>query len=419
MYARSCLIALGTLTFAAAPLAAAVSPKKIGRPEAKPKPPVKKAKPGAAHSGDTGPAAEAPAEPVPVAPAPNPVEAPAVARPAPASATPVAAPLSPPPAAEAPANGASVSEARASEMQPLEADMAKARARNEKERDAAPPPRDGEVITQDHTPRGAMKELAAAIAKRFTARHPEANFHRTAIPYFKNASPNAEKEKVGQLCAEILSVALAEQKRFVIVERERMDQIMKEHRLKDLGVVDEGSAAEFGKILGAQSLVLGTVTEAGASYIVTVRQVDAEKGDVLVSAQVEVERQGLLAISSDAIETRSRMGAGFRSALVPGWGQLYNKQPIKGALFLTAALGVLAAGGTMIGLSTMERNRYALNRPDTVNARERANTYILAANILLISYGVVWAVSIIDALVNGKDHTTFQVATETPAALSF
>lgn len=213
-----------------------------------------------------------------------------------------------------------------------------------------------------------MKERAGVIAHRFFAKNGAVSFHRVAVPHFKNASPNTNKEKVGQLVAEILSVELAEEKKFVIVERERIDQIMKEHRLKDLGVVDEGSAAEFGKILGAQSLVLGTVTEAGPSYIVTVRQVDAE-GDVIVSAQVEIERQGLIAISSDAIETRSRLGAGFRSAVFPGWGQIYNKQPVKGGIFMALGIGVLGAAGTMIGVSTLERNRYALNRADTVDAR--------------------------------------------------
>jgi TolB-like protein len=287
-------------------------------------------------------------------------------------------------------------------------------------RQASPPPSaDAPVVTNDKTPRGAMKELAGVIGQRFFAKNGAVSFHRVAIPHFKNASPNADKEKVGQLVAEILSVELAEEKKFVIVERERMDQIMKEHRLKDLGVVDEGSAAEFGKILGAQSLVLGTVTEAGPSYIVTVRQVDAEKGDVIVSAQVEIERQGLIAISSDAIETRTRLGAGFRSAVFPGWGQIYNKQPVKGGIFMALGIGVLGAAGTMIGVSTLERNRYALNRPDTVDARVTANNYILAANLLLISYGVVWAVSIIDALVSGKDHTTFNVSTDTPGAVSF
>ena len=116
---------------------------------------------------------------------------------------------------------------------------------------------------------------------------------------------------------EILSAELAKKEAFVVVERERLDQVMREHRLKGLGVIDDDTAAEFGRVLGAQSLVSGTVGEAGPSFIVTVKQVEVETGRVLVSGKVEIERAGLIALSSDAVVKRSVMGAAIRSAILP------------------------------------------------------------------------------------------------------
>ena len=425
-----CLVGLIAQAPPVSVASAAAPGKKLPRAEAKNKPHPKKGKAKAQDPSVDAPLPASGATPPSLAPAP--ADAPTAPAPAPAPAAPAPAPAAAPALAPAPSTTAAASQARSAspapapnpaarsdstsnEQESIERTIKSAAAAVERVREEAPA---APIVTLDHSPRGAMKELAVAIAKRFAQKHGDMAFHRVAIPYFRNSGPNAEREKVGQLAAELLSVELQQQQKFVIVERERIDQLMREHRLKDLGVVDEGSAAEFGKVLGAQSLILGTVNEAGANYIVTARQVDAEKGTVLVSAEVAFERQGLLAISSDAIETRSRLGAGFRSAIVPGWGQIYNKEPVKGALLLSAALGVLGGASTMIGLSTVERNRYSLNRPETVTSRSRANTDILAANALLISYGALWAIGLVDALVNGKDHTTFTLETEATAALS-
>ena len=47
--------------------------------------------------------------------------------------------------------------------------------------------------------------------------------------------------------------------------------------------------------------------------------------------------------AADSIKTTPR-GALLRSAVLPGWGQVYNKRPLKGALFGTAALTLLGSG---------------------------------------------------------------------------
>ena len=91
---------------------------------------------------------------------------------------------------------------------------------------------------------------------------------------------------------------------------------MKEYRLADLGIVDSNSVAQFGKVLGAQTILSGSVNEAGAKYLVTVRQVEVESAQVLATASVEIDRAGLIALSEESVVLRSKGGATFRSALV-------------------------------------------------------------------------------------------------------
>jgi hypothetical protein len=48
-------------------------------------------------------------------------------------------------------------------------------------------------------------------------------------------------------------------KGYMIVERSRVDQVLKEQGLGLTGAIDQSTAAEIGKILGVQGLIVGSV----------------------------------------------------------------------------------------------------------------------------------------------------------------
>lgn len=50
---------------------------------------------------------------------------------------------------------------------------------------------------------------------------------------------------------------------------------------------------------------------------------------------------GIVALEDSEIEYRSPTGALLRSAVLPGWGQFYNEQPIKGILYGIVEIGLL------------------------------------------------------------------------------
>ncbi|MCK6548682.1 CsgG/HfaB family protein [Myxococcota bacterium] len=260
------------------------------------------------------------------------------------------------------------------------------------------------------------RALAEAITKGFQRLGRTAAFHRVAVPYFKELGGDTTEHNLGRLVSELIAAELAQRPPFVVVERERLDQVMKEHRLADLGVVDEDTAAKFGRVLGAESLVSGTVAEAGPSYVVTVRQVDVESGKVLVSGTVTFERAGLVALSSDAVEMKSASGAMFRSILLPGWGQFYNEEPAKGAIFMGLGLGSLATAGGFFAAAHSANSSYLGGTPDVVGDRAIANDHIRVTNALLIGYGVVWAVNVVDALISGRSETNVELPESSGAA---
>ncbi len=81
-----------------------------------------------------------------------------------------------------------------------------------------------------------------------------------AVMPFKLAAPGAE-QSVGTGLPDMLVNAIFNTGCFRVVERDRLNDIMKEQGMGLSGAGDESSFAQVGKALGAQILIFGTITE--------------------------------------------------------------------------------------------------------------------------------------------------------------
>jgi len=75
---------------------------------------------------------------------------------------------------------------------------------------------------------------------------------------------------------------------------------------------------------------------------------------------------GIAETLPERTEVKSPTGAAIRSALLPGWGQFYNRKPLKGCLLLCAESFLL----TEIILEKRDSNI-------SISDRRRSNTFIL------------------------------------------
>jgi hypothetical protein len=73
-----------------------------------------------------------------------------------------------------------------------------------------------------------------------------------------------------------------------VVEREKMEQVLNELGKSFSGMIDSSTAAEIGKLLGVEAIVVGTIADMGNSVDLRVRLVDVEKGAALTAAQIDV-----------------------------------------------------------------------------------------------------------------------------------
>ena len=78
------------------------------------------------------------------------------------------------------------------------------------------------------------------------------------------------------------------QRGMTVVEREKMEQVLEELGKSFSGMLDSSTAAEIGKMLGVEAIVVGTVADMGNSVDLRARLVDVEKSAAITAAQIDV-----------------------------------------------------------------------------------------------------------------------------------
>lgn len=112
-----------------------------------------------------------------------------------------------------------------------------------------------------------------------------------AVLDFNNNSPNKNWNYMEKAIAEIFSAKLSNYPNFKVVERERIDRILKEITLSQSGLVDVHTAVKVGKILGATAMVMGSVTQLGETIVVSARLVDVETGQIFLGQMSSCENE--------------------------------------------------------------------------------------------------------------------------------
>jgi TolB-like protein len=355
--------------------------------------------------------AQAPTKPVMKAPVKVPAK-----KPTPATPTPT-----PDPAAEAEARTTAETDARmAAEAEAQAKAAAAAREddarRLEAEAKAAAARAQASARGLDARVRVLSDELAMPL-KRLPGDHRDQRF---AVLPFESVGAEASKKSVGLVVGDLVITNLVRDHRLTLVERSRVGAVMDELALQQSGAVDDAQALQVGKLAAVRGIVVGRVSEAGEDFLVSARVIDVETGAVLASTDARLPVVELTAFSADAVVLRSRSGAMFRSAVLPGWGQSYNGDDAKafvlGGLTLGAAASTAVVGGfglynALYLYPIADRDVPLENKSATVVAvREAADAQLLAAGILAGVTAVSWAVTVTDAWVSGVDVDSLDAA---------
>ena len=87
-----------------------------------------------------------------------------------------------------------------------------------------------------------------------------------------------------------------------LVERRNLEKLMNEIRLQMSGVFDEDSAAEIGKLAGADVLAISELSELEGRFFLNIKVVTVETGEILGSSISQTESQeGFLTLANSAV----------------------------------------------------------------------------------------------------------------------
>ena len=118
-------------------------------------------------------------------------------------------------------------------------------------------------------------------------------------------------EGAGAAAADVLTEVLVKNKRFSLVERERLDGLIKEQKLGMTGLIDDATAAQVGRLLGVKYMIFGNVNDASAKKVKKTRhRKDRKSGKTYSTPYWEIQCNALVTARVIDIETGEILFAG-------------------------------------------------------------------------------------------------------------
>jgi TolB-like protein len=97
---------------------------------------------------------------------------------------------------------------------------------------------------------------------------------------------------LGRGVAEILRTELIELGTYTMVERGKVEEILKEQAFQLTGAVDSKTAAKIGELVGAKFVITGSIVKMKATYTINARLINVETGIAKVGDNVQAQGEG-------------------------------------------------------------------------------------------------------------------------------
>lgn len=230
-----------------------------------------------------------------------------------------------------------------------------------------------------------------------------------------------EKKSYGIAVSEYLVSAIQKSGKFILVDRADFNKTIMEIELSQTDMVSESEALEIGKVLTADYILTGTLSSAFGNIKVMAKIINTETTEIVASASCTLIDVSLDQFKKDLFSEKNQLTAAmFRSALIPGWGQIYAGKKARGAVSLslfTGALGFSIASSIIKGELNSEYKDIVNDAfgPDLIDKYGTLENYESVKDAkyaeyqdshdrAIISYAIlggVWGLNIIDAIIAG------------------
>ncbi|MFO7849332.1 MAG: TRAP transporter substrate-binding protein DctP [Spirochaetia bacterium] len=148
--------------------------------------------------------------------------------------------------------------------------------------------------TSAKTETETIADVSNTIAEQLLAEFDRESIKNVAVlPFIKSNSDKSGSEEPDDFSAYlsdelINSLFIKSDREIVIFERSQIDRLMEEYELASSGLVSQQTAAEFGKLIGVDAVVIGTVREVSDTVRINARSVKVETGEIAAVAAADV-----------------------------------------------------------------------------------------------------------------------------------
>ena len=125
---------------------------------------------------------------------------------------------------------------------------------------------------------------------------------RLAILYFDNSGDSEKLQMLRKGLADMLITDLSKVSSLDIVERSRLEEIMKELDISNSKSFDNSTASKLGKLVGAKTILMGSFFEMMGTLRVDARFIDVETGRILKSDGVQGPVSDFFKLEKDLVD---------------------------------------------------------------------------------------------------------------------
>jgi len=191
-----------------------------------------------------------------------------------------------------------------------------------------------------------------------------------------------------------LTTDMINSKRFHIIDRQNISQVLKEQKLTQLGCTDSACEVQVGKLLAANKILTGNVSKFGKVFNLNIFITDVEKGTQDTAEKVSVpnienmesaaerlverliariENTGedgtIQVVANKTQKSKPQTGVIWRSAVFPGWGQLEDGDEIKASILVSSFfIGLFVYADSSINYNSAKKDLKAANRVGLVGS---------------------------------------------------
>ena len=109
---------------------------------------------------------------------------------------------------------------------------------------------------------------------------------RTSIAIAGFSFSDGRTGQIIELLNEFALLSMSGVDNLMLIERGKLDTILKEQKLELSGLINTSEAIRVGRLTAAEWLLTGTVIEMPKSLVVFVRVIDVESGEIIAVSQV-------------------------------------------------------------------------------------------------------------------------------------